>query len=456
MERLQRVIAARGAASRRTAETLITDGRVKVNGELVTELGRRVDPLTDEIRVDGKVLRPQRLRTILLNKPAGYITTTKDDRDRDTVMDLVPSRQRLFPVGRLDRDTEGLLLLTNDGELANRVMHPRYEIAKEYHVFTTHRPSDQTMQKVRDGVRIEGRDIVPEEFRILRETREGVILKIVIHEGFYHAVRRIMDAAGIEVRKLRRHRIGPVSVQGVEVGLWRELTVGELTQLGQALHLDRDLVVESSLPDAPLQTLSAKAPAARSVGRGARAAANQRGSRPAAAKSGSRTAPAQRGTRSFAAFREGRALTPEREERAVAAPGKERPAREDVGSRPETESLGRRSRQRPARGQETAAERPERGQRAAASRSQTERNQTRPSRGTQSDRTETAPTRGAEPRVVRGGNAIPKPDRHGGSRGKEAAARRAANRGGSRPSQKPNPMGGTRRRRKTVRGNENA
>ena len=125
MERLQRVMAARGAGSRRSAEELIRAGRVAVDGEVVTELGTKVDPRAVQIRVDGKVLRPQQTRYILLNKPRGYITTVSDERDRRTVMDLVDVPERVFPVGRLDRDTEGLLLLTNDGDVANRVMHPR-------------------------------------------------------------------------------------------------------------------------------------------------------------------------------------------------------------------------------------------------------------------------------------------------------------------------------------------
>ncbi len=240
MERLQRVIAARGISSRRSAEELITSGRVLVNGAPVTELGTRVDATADEIQVDGRVLRPQRLRTILLNKPGGYITTMQDERERRTVMDLIETRERLFPVGRLDRDTEGLLLLTNDGELANRIMHPRYKLAKEYHVLTNARPTDRTLQYLRDGVRIDARDVVPDEIRLLRETREGIWIRIVIHEGFYHAVRRIMEAANINVLRLRRHRIGPISLTGVDVGLYRDLTPGELSQISEAVHLDRD------------------------------------------------------------------------------------------------------------------------------------------------------------------------------------------------------------------------
>ena len=131
MERLQRILSARGISSRRVAEELILAGRVSVNGTVVTELGTKANAETDVIRVDGKVSRPQQLRYVMLNKPKGFITTTSDERNRSTVMDLVNTRERLYPIGRLDRETEGLLLLTNVGEFANRVMHPRFGLGKE-------------------------------------------------------------------------------------------------------------------------------------------------------------------------------------------------------------------------------------------------------------------------------------------------------------------------------------
>ncbi len=240
MERLQRVLAARGIGSRRKAEELIRAGRVSVDGEVVTELGTKVDARAADIVVDGKALRPQVLRYALLNKPRGYITTTSDERSRRTVMDLVPSRERIYPVGRLDRDTEGLLLLTNDGDVANRVMHPRYELAKEYHVLTLSRPNEQTLRRVRDGVVIDGRRVVPDEFRILRETREGLILKVVIHEGMNHVVRRMMETVGIALAGLRRVRLGPLALGNLPAGAWRELTAGELASLFEALRLERE------------------------------------------------------------------------------------------------------------------------------------------------------------------------------------------------------------------------
>jgi len=240
MERLQRVMAARGAGSRRHAETLIKAGRVSVGGKVVSELGTKVDPRSNEIRVDGQLLRVQPPRYIVLNKPRGYITTVNDERDRRTVMDLVDLPERVYPVGRLDRQTEGLLLLTNDGDVANRIMHPRYRLAKEYNVLTLSRPSPQTLQRLRDGVVVDGKRVIPDDCRILRETHDGLILKVVIHEGMYHIVRRMMDEVGIPVTRLRRVRLGPLTVQNLAVGEWRDLTAGELNNLLQALHLDRD------------------------------------------------------------------------------------------------------------------------------------------------------------------------------------------------------------------------
>ncbi len=265
MERLQRVMAARGAGSRRAAEELIRAGRVAVDGKTVTELGTKVDPLRAQIRVDGRLLRAQRPRSILLNKPSGYITTTSDERGRWTVMDLVDVPERVYPVGRLDRDTEGLLLLTNDGDIANRVMHPRYGLDKEYHVLTLSRPDDRTLTRVREGITVDGRRIVPSEFRILRETREGLILRIVIHEGLYHVVRRMMDAVGIPVERLRRVRLGPLSLEGIPKGTWRDLTAGELAQLHQALRLDHDDEAEATA--APVGRRAQRRRAAAAAGR---------------------------------------------------------------------------------------------------------------------------------------------------------------------------------------------
>ncbi len=236
-ERLQRVLAQRGVASRRAAEGLITAGRIQVNGRVITELGTRVNPNRDEIRVDGRILHPQRPRYIVLNKPSGFITTVSDERDRWTVMDLVDVPERVYPVGRLDRQTQGLILLTNDGDLAHRVMHPSYRVDKEYLAFTGQRPTETQLQRLRDGIEVDGRRVVPEEVRLFRESDEGVAIRMVIHEGLYHVVRRMMDAVGIEVTRLRRTRLGPLRIQGIPGGAWRDLTPGELVQLYESVGM---------------------------------------------------------------------------------------------------------------------------------------------------------------------------------------------------------------------------
>jgi 23S rRNA pseudouridine2605 synthase len=244
-ERLQRVLAARGVASRRKAEELIRGGRVSVDGKVVTELGTRVDPLRAAIRVDGKPVRAQSFEYLVMHKPSGFITTTNDERGRHTVMDLLPPGHHVYPVGRLDRDTEGLLLFTNDGDVANRVMHPRFELTKEYLVLTPRKPTESVMLQVRSGIEIDGKRVVPHEFRIVRETRNGVLLSIVVHEGMNRIVRRLMEAAGIPIDNLRRVRIGPLSIAGIPRGAHRALTPGEVASLLESLHIERSVDVEA-------------------------------------------------------------------------------------------------------------------------------------------------------------------------------------------------------------------
>lgn len=261
MERLQRILAARGVASRRVAEELIKEGRVTVNSVIVTQLGTRADPNNDEIRVDDVVLRQQALRYIILNKPTGYITTMNDERDRWTVMDLVHVPERIFPVGRLDRATEGLLLFTNDGDVANRVMHPRYGLSKEYHVLTKLKPTPQQFARLRAGVVIEDKRVVPQEVRLLRESADGVIVTVTVKEGIYHLVRRIMEVAGIEVLRLRRARIGPISITGLRVGEWRDLTPGEQGTLFEALHLNDEAQLRNATRPIKVRPGGAQSPA---------------------------------------------------------------------------------------------------------------------------------------------------------------------------------------------------
>jgi 23S rRNA pseudouridine2605 synthase len=235
---LQRILSAAGVASRRASEQYVLDGRVSVNGKVVRTLGTKADPTADDIRVDGKPLRPQAPRYVMLNKPRGYITTTSDEKGRRTVMELVPNAQRLYPVGRLDRETEGLLLLTNDGIVAHRVMHPSFGLEKEYEVLMPGIPSAHALSRLREGVRVDNRLVVPSEARLLRETDRGVILRLTLHEGMHHVVRKMMAEVEIPVISLRRTRVGPLTIRGLRTGDSRDLRPGELASLFEALGLD--------------------------------------------------------------------------------------------------------------------------------------------------------------------------------------------------------------------------
>lgn len=248
MPRLQQVLASRGVAARRKAEDLIREGRVTVDGEVVREVGVQVDPERQVIRVDGQRLQPERRRYIMLNKPTGYITTASDERGRRTVMDLVQVPERIWPVGRLDRTTSGLLLLTNDGDLAFRVTHPRYELEKEYEALVDGHPPPAVLDQLRRGVTVEGERVVPEQVRPLRNEEAGTVLRIVIHEGRNRIVRRMLDRVGYPVLKLTRTRIGPLQVRGLATGAWRDLTPGEVAQLREAVHLEG---AEAAEPPAP-------------------------------------------------------------------------------------------------------------------------------------------------------------------------------------------------------------
>jgi 23S rRNA pseudouridine2605 synthase len=227
-ERLQKVLAALGWGSRRACEELIAAGRVTVNGAPAV-LGRRVDPERDLIEVDGAPVgaRPG-LVHYLLNKPAGVVSTAKDPQGRRTVVDLVPAEPRVFPVGRLDADTEGLLLLTNDGELANRVAHPRHGVAKEYLTTVSGGAvSPAAIRRLREGVELEDGPTAPAK---VSQPEPGV-LRITIHEGRNRQVRRMCEAVGHPVTRLVRTRIGPLRDHRLAPGTWRLLTQDEVRQL---------------------------------------------------------------------------------------------------------------------------------------------------------------------------------------------------------------------------------
>ncbi len=230
-ERLQKVLARVGLGSRRTCEDLIEDGRVTVNGE-VAELGRRVEADTDLVEVDGAPIgvKPG-LVHYLLNKPAGVVTTASDPQGRPTVVELVPAEPRVFPVGRLDLDTEGLLLLTNDGELANRLTHPSFGIEKEYLAEVRGTPTRATLRRLREGVELDDGPTAPAQAVLVEPT----LVRLTIHEGRNRQVRRMLDAVGHPVERLIRTRIGTITDRRLAPGSWRSLTLDELRALERAV-----------------------------------------------------------------------------------------------------------------------------------------------------------------------------------------------------------------------------
>jgi len=234
-ERLQKVMAHAGIASRRKSEDLIRAGRVMVNGRVVTELGTRVDPVRDDIRVDGRRIRmtPEHVY-IVINKPQGVISSMVDRRGRPALGDLVSVPERLYPVGRLDLDSEGLILLTDDGELANFLTHPRYEHEKEYRVLVNGRVSAETLEAWQQGVELEGRPTAPARVEILGQRADDTVLRIVMHEGRKRQIRRVAELLGHPVRQLERVRLGPLHLGALEAGQWRYLTPKEVDSL-QAL-----------------------------------------------------------------------------------------------------------------------------------------------------------------------------------------------------------------------------
>jgi 23S rRNA pseudouridine2605 synthase len=228
--RLQKVLAAAGVASRRACEVLISEGRVEVNGKVVTEQGRRVNPDTDVIRVDGsRIPPPRRHRYLVLNKPRGVVSTMDDPEGRRTLADLIPERQgRLFHVGRLDTDTEGLLLLTNDGEFAHRLAHPSFEVPKIYLAEVAGVVGRDVLAKLRSGITLEDGPVRPVAVKLVSTAGDRSLVKITLHEGRNHVVRRTMEAVGHPVRRLSRTGIGPVRLGTLKSGEFRELTGAEL------------------------------------------------------------------------------------------------------------------------------------------------------------------------------------------------------------------------------------
>ncbi len=232
--RLQKYIAMCGTASRRAAEKLIEEGKVKVNGKKVTELGTKVEIGADKVLVNGKLQHPEQKKYyIALNKPSGYVTTAKDELDRPTVLDIISQDidARLFPVGRLDFETEGLLILTNDGDFANRVSHPKYEKDKTYVVTIKGGIPVASINKLRRGVVIDGYRTSPAQLEMLDAVAGKTTFKITIHEGRNRQVRKMFESVGGKVVYLQRIKIGNVELGNLPLGRWRHLTSHEISFL---------------------------------------------------------------------------------------------------------------------------------------------------------------------------------------------------------------------------------
>lgn len=231
--RLQKYIAKSGLTSRRKAEELILQGRVKVNGQVVNKLGKKVEPEKDVVMVDNKVVELENKKVyIMLNKPTGYVTTLKDKYSDKIVLDLIKGvRERIFPIGRLDKDTTGLLLLTNDGDLAFKLTHPSYQVWKEYIATVKGIPDDKKIQKLRDGIIIDRRKTSPAYVDILRKEKDSAVLRIKIYEGRNRQVRKMCKSIGHPVIKLKRVAIGDIKLGNLPIGRWRYLNEKEIEYL---------------------------------------------------------------------------------------------------------------------------------------------------------------------------------------------------------------------------------
>ncbi|HEY8426362.1 MAG TPA: pseudouridine synthase [Limnochordales bacterium] len=260
--RLHKWLAQAGVASRRAAEALIRQGRVAVNGQTVTAMGWTIDPSRDRVTVDGRPVEPpaggEGLVYVLLHKPRGLVSTARDERGRPTVVDWVRSRGgpqvRLFPVGRLDLDSEGLLLLTNDGELAYALTHPSRQVPKTYHVTVRGAITEDALRRLRQGVELEDGPARAASLRLIRRSQDGGELAITLHEGRKRQVRRMCQAVGLTVRRLVRVRLGPLSLGTLAPGEWRLLRPDEVARLRRASGVDRPFTAPGGRGSIPAKT----------------------------------------------------------------------------------------------------------------------------------------------------------------------------------------------------------
>ena len=232
LERLQKVIAQAGIASRRKAEELITEGKVKVNGIVVTELGTKVSD-KDRIEVNNEIIEKEKKEYYLLNKPRGVVTTTQDDKNRKTVVDLIPTSARIYPVGRLDYDTTGVLLLTNDGEFANILMHPTSNVDKVYMAKLEGIIKGEQINKLKDGVELDGEIVKPSRVKLKKvdPKSNSCMVQITIHEGKNHQVKRMFESVGFPVAKLKREKEAFFDLKDLQSGEFRKLTPKEVAKV---------------------------------------------------------------------------------------------------------------------------------------------------------------------------------------------------------------------------------
>jgi 23S rRNA pseudouridine2605 synthase len=272
-------MAAAGIGSRRHCEELILAGRVEVDRSVVRKLGTRVDPQKQEIRVDSEPLKPSRLTYYLVNKPVGIVSTNFDPSGRPRVIDLLPpTKERLFTVGRLDLSSEGLMLVTNDGELANRLTHPRYGVEKTYHALVAGKPEPNTLESLRGGVHLAEGVARVVSVKVRKEIKQSTLLEIVLAEGRNREIRRILAKVGHKVLRLKRVAVGPLRLKDLEPGEWRPLSREEVESLRRKGSRPR---VRSKAPTETSHVESARTASRRTVGK-------SRGRRNGAERSGGR------------------------------------------------------------------------------------------------------------------------------------------------------------------------
>jgi pseudouridine synthase len=260
--RLNKFLAHAGVCSRREADRIIAEGRVSVNGKVVQELGQKIDASCDKVVVNGHPVRAEEGKPvfILLNKPAGRVVSVKDPFGRPTVMDLLPRLStRVYPVGRLDLDTVGVLLLSNDGDMALRLTHPRYGVTKVYEARVDGEPKEEDLDKVRRGIFLEGHKTAPARVQVLRRGHRHSILRVEIHEGRKREIRRLFEAVGFPVSLLVRVEFAGLTLEGLKPGQWRYLKAAEILRLRRLVALDT--------PAAPTRHKRVPRPGAKSGGR---------------------------------------------------------------------------------------------------------------------------------------------------------------------------------------------